>query len=114
MSKIKKLVNTFYDFILKKIGKRKPQKQPERNIFGSGGELEMIEYGRMITIIRHHYRIQARDVGHIDFEELMFNLSKMTYVEVKALFAAIVEIQCQTNRTHHLDEKHKQYDQHSI
>ena len=105
MSKMKELFKNLYKFILKILGRKQPESKPQKNIFGHNGELEMIEYGKMVSIIRHHYKTQFNDVGHIDFEEMMINLSKMSYVEIKALFAAILEIQCQTNRTEHLDEE---------
>ena len=105
MSKMKEFFKNLYQFISRKLGKRQPVPQPQKNIFGHNGELEMIEYGKMVAIICHHYQTQAKEVGHLDFDEMMFKLSKMSYVEIKALFAAILEIQCQTNRTQHLDEK---------
>ena len=105
MSKMKELFKNLYQFISRKFGLRQPEHQKQKNVFGHNGELEMIEYGKMVAVIRYHYQTQAKEVGHLDFDEMMFKLSRMTYVEIKALFATILEIQCQTNRTQHLDEK---------
>ena len=41
---------------------------------------------------------------------MMTNLSKMTYVEVKALFAAIMEIQIQSNKSYDLEKKSNEFD----
>ena len=70
----------------------------------------MIEYAKMVSIIRNHYKAQSRKVGHINLEEMMIELSKMNYVEIKALFAAIMEIEIQSNRSYNLEKKSKEFD----
>tara|TARA_Y100001935_G_scaffold24234_1_gene17682 strand:- start:1135 stop:1488 length:354 start_codon:yes stop_codon:yes gene_type:complete len=114
MSKMKELFKNLYQFISRKFGLRQPEPQKQKNVFGHNGELEMIEYGKMVAVIRYHYQTQAKEVGHLDFDEMMFKLSRMTYVEIKALFATILEIQCQTNRTQHLDEKFEETKQNTF
>ncbi len=84
--------------------------KPVRNIFGHEGELEMIEYAKMVSMIRNHYKTQSRKIGHINLEEMMIMLSKMNYVEIKALFAAIMEIEVQSNRSYNLEKKSKEFD----
>ena len=86
--------------VFKSIFKKKKSKlQVERNIFGDFGELEMVEYSRMILFIRTHYLHQSSTFGHVDYQDFMIQLSKMSYVEVKSLFAAILEIHAKTNET---------------
>ena len=86
------------------------KKEQKRNVFGHNGELEMVQYAKMIALIRNHYQIQAQRVGHLNLNEMMTNLSKMTYVEVKALFAAIMEIQIQSNKSYDLEKKSNEFD----
>jgi hypothetical protein len=107
MSKIKQIMSFLYLSIQKIFGKKKPEQQEkvERNVFGNNGDLEMIEYARMIAFIRTHYRKQAKYIGHIDSDILMIQLSNMSYVEVKALFAAIMEIECQSMIAYHVEKK---------
>lgn len=93
---IQKIFSIFKSIFTKKKSKLKV----ERNIFGDFGELEMIEYSKMILLIRNYYLYQSQAFGHIDYDELMVKLSKMSYVEVKALFAAILEIQAKSNDSH--------------
>ena len=105
MSKIKQIMSFLYQSIRIIFVKKQPEKV-ERNVFGNRGELEMIEYARMIAFIRFHYKKQSKDVGHLDLDTMMIQLSSMTYVEVKALFAAIMEIQFQSmNAYHHLEKE---------
>lgn len=107
MSKIKQIMSFLYLSIQKVFGKKKPEQQEkvERNVFGNNGDLEMIEYARMIAFIRKHYQKQAKYIGHIDSDILMIQLSNMSYVEVKALFAAIMEIECQSMIAYHVEKK---------
>ena len=109
MSKIKFL---FHQLITKlsTLFRWNKKEKPELNIFGHEGELEMIEYAKNVSLIRNHYKIQSRKVGHINLEEMMIELSKMNYVEIKALFAAIMEIEVQSNRSYDLDKSSKDFD----
>ena len=109
MSKIKFLFNKLLTK-LSTLFKWKKKEKPELNIFGHEGELEMIEYAKMVSIIRNHYKAQSRKVGHINLEEMMIELSKMNYVEIKALFAAIMEIEIQSNRSYDLEKKGRDFD----
>ena len=84
--------------------------KPVRNIFGHEGELEMIEYAKMVSMIRNHYKAQSRKIGHINLEEMMIQLSNMNYVEIKALFAAIMEIEVQSNKAYNLKKESKNLD----
>jgi hypothetical protein len=108
MSKIKFL---FHKLITKlsTLLKWSRKKEQKRNVFGHNGELEMVQYAKMVALIRNHYQIQAQRVGHLNLNEMMTNLSKMTYVEVKALFAAIMEIQIQSNRSYDLEKNSKEF-----
>ena len=107
MSKIKFLFNKLLTK-LSTLFRWNKTKKPERNIFGHEGELEMIEYAKMVSMIRSHYKAQARKVGHINLEEMMIKLSKMNYVEIKALFAAIMEIEVQSNRSYEIEKNSKE------
>ena len=115
MSKIKQIMSFLYLSIQKVFGKKKPEQQEkvERNVFGNNGDLEMIEYARMIAFIRTHYQKQAKYIGHIDSDILMIQLSNMSYVEVKALFAAIMEIECQSITAYHVEKKEEKLIQRS-
>ena len=109
MSKIK----FFFHQLLIKLStlfSRNKSEKPERNIFGHEGELEMIEYAKMVSMIRNHYKAQSMKVGHINLEDMMIKLSMMNYVEIKALFAAIMEIEVQSNRSYHLEKNSKEFD----
>ncbi len=106
-------MNFLYESIRRIFVKKQPE-EVKRNVFGKNGDLEMIEYARMIAFIRTHYQKQSKDVGHLDLDVMMVQLSNMTYVEVKALFAAIMEIQFQSMDTYHLEEKDKEYTQSQI
>ena len=86
------------------------KKEEKRNVFGHNGELEMVQYAKMVALIRNHYQIQSYISGHLDLDEMMTNLSKMTYVEIKALFAAIMEIQIQSNKSYDLEKKSQELD----
>tara|TARA_B110000196_G_scaffold318683_1_gene334646 strand:+ start:1414 stop:1749 length:336 start_codon:yes stop_codon:yes gene_type:complete len=108
MSKIKQIMSFLYQSIRKIFVKKQPEKV-ERNVFGNRGELEMIEYARMIAFIRFHYQKQSKDVGHLDLDIMMIQLSSMAYVEVKALFAAIMEIQFQSINAYHPQKKDEEY-----
>ena len=108
MSKIKFLFNKLLTKLSTLFRWNKTEK-PERNIFGHEGELEMIEYAKMVSMIRSHYKAQARKVGHINLEEMMIKLSKMNYVEIKALFAAIMEIEVQSNGSYELEKNSKEF-----
>jgi hypothetical protein len=81
-----------------------------RNVFGTNGDLEMIEYAKMVTLIRNHYQIQSKRLGHLDLDQMMTKLSNMTYVEVKALFAAILQIQMESKNSYDLDKKSQELD----
>jgi len=97
MSKKRHFIQKIF-LVFKSIFKKKKSKlKAERNIFGNFGELEMIEYSKMILFIRNYYLYQSQTFGHIEYHESMIDLSKMSYVEVKALFAAILEIQAKSN-----------------
>ena len=109
MSKIKFLFNKLITKLSTLFRWNKIEK-PKLNIFGHQGELEMIEYAKMVSLIRNHYQIQAQRIGHLNLNEMMTNLSKMTYVEVKALFAAIMEIQIQSNKSYDLEKKSNEFD----
>ena len=108
MSKIKFLFNKLLTK-LSTLFRWKKKEKPEINIFGHEGELEMIEYAKMVSMIRNHYKAQSRKVGHINLEEMMIKLSKMNYVEIKALFAAIMEIEVQSNRSYDLEKNSKEF-----
>lgn len=97
MSKKRHFIKSIFSFIKSFFSREKNKLKDERNIFGDGGELEMVEYSRMILFIRTHYLHQSATFGHVDFQDFMIQLSKMSYVEVKALFAAILEIHAKTN-----------------
>jgi len=109
MSKIKFLFHKLLTKLSTLFRWNKTEK-PDLNIFGHEGELEMIEYAKMVSMIRNHYKTQSRKVGHINLEEMMVELSKMNYVEIKALFAAIMEIEVQSNRSYELDKNSKDFD----
>jgi len=109
MSKIKFLFNKLLTK-LSTLFRWNKTKKPVLNVFGHEGELEMIEYAKMVSLIRNHYKIQSRKIGHINLEEMMIKLSKMNYVEIKALFAAIMEIEVQSNRSYNLEKKSKEFD----
>ena len=109
MSKIKFLFNKLLTKLSTLFRWNKKEK-PELNVFGHEGELEMIEYAKMVSMIRNHYKAQSRKIGHINLEEMMIKLSKMNYVEIKALFAAIMEIEVQSNRSYNLEKKSKEFD----
>ena len=81
-----------------------------RNVFGTNGDLEMIEYAKMVALIRNHYQIQSKRLGHLDLDQMMTNLSKMTYVEIKALFAAILQIQMESKNSYDLEKKSQELD----
>ena len=70
----------------------------------------MIEYAKMVALIRNHYQIQSKRLGHLDLDQMMTNLSNMTYVEIKALFAAIIEIQVQSGRSYDIEKKNEDFD----
>tara|TARA_X000001036_G_C20203246_1_gene612479 strand:+ start:224 stop:574 length:351 start_codon:yes stop_codon:yes gene_type:complete len=110
MSKIKKI---FYQLINKlstlfKSGSNKEEQN--RNVFGTNGDLEMIEYAKMVALIRNHYQLQSERLGHLDLDQMMTDLSKMTYVEIKALFAAILQIQMESKNTYDLEKKSQDID----
>ena len=107
MSKIKFLFNKLLTKLSTLFRWNKKEK-PELNVFGHEGELEMIEYAKMVSMIRNHYKAQSRKVGHINLEEMMIKLSMMNYVEIKALFAAIMEIEVQTNRSYDMEKSSKE------
>ena len=109
MSKIKFLFHKLLTKLSTLFRWNKTEK-PKLNIFGHEGELEMIEYAKMVSMIRNHYKAQSRKIGHINLEEMMIKLSKMNYVEIKALFAAIMEIEVQSNRSYNLEKKSKEFD----
>ena len=109
MSKIKFLFNKLLTKLSTLFRWNKKEK-PELNVFGHEGELEMIEYAKMVSMIRNHYKAQSRKVGHINLEEMMIELSKMNYVEIKALFAAIMEIEVQSNRSYDIEKNSKEFD----
>ena len=97
MSKKRHLFQKIFSVFKSIFKKKKSKLKVERNIFGDFGELEMIEYSKMILFIRNYYIYQNQMFGHTDYHESMVKLSKMSYVEVKALFAAILEIQAKSN-----------------
>jgi len=99
MHKKRHFIKNIFSFIKSTFTWKKNKEKVEKNIFGDGGELEMVEYSRMILYIRTHYLHQSQVFGHVDFEYFMIQLSKMSYVEVKALFAAILEIHAKTNES---------------
>ena len=109
MSKIKFLLNKLITK-LSTLFRWSRKKEEKRNVFGHNGDLEMIEYARMISIIRNHYQIQSQRIGHINLSEMMAHLSKMTYVEIKALFAAIMQIQMESKSSYDLEKKNKDFD----
>ena len=88
----------------------KRKKEEKRNVFGHNGELEMVQYAKMVALIRNHYQIQAQHIGHLDLDQMMTNLSKMTYVEIKALFAAIMQIQMESKNSYDLEKKSNEFD----
>ena len=88
----------------------KRKKEEKRNVFGHNGELEMVQYAKMVALIRNHYQIQSYISGHLDLDEMMTNLSKMTYVEIKALFAAIMQIQMESKNSYDLEKKNQELD----
>jgi hypothetical protein len=106
MSKIKFLFNKLLTKLSTLFRWNKKEK-PELNVFGHEGELEMIEYAKMVSMIRNHYKAQSRKVGHINLEEMMIELSKMNYVEIKALFAAIMQIEIETSNSFSAKNKDK-------
>ena len=86
------------------------KEEQNRNVFGNNGKLEMIEYAKMVALIRNHYQIQSKRLGHLDLDQMMTNLSKMTYVEIKALFAAILQIQIESQSLYDLEKKNQELD----
>jgi len=110
MSKIKFLFHQLITKLLTLLRRSKNKEEQKRNVFGNDGELEMIEYAKMVALIRNHYQIQSKRLGHLDLDQMMTNLSNMTYVEVKALFAAILQIQMESKNSYDLDKKNQELD----
>lgn len=86
------------------------KEEQNRNVFGTNGDLEMIEYAKMVALIRNHYQIQSKQLGHLNLDQMMTNLSKMTYVEIKALFAAILQIQMESKNSYDIEKKSQDLD----
>ena len=110
MSKIKFLFHQLITKISTLFRWGRNKEEQKRNVFGNNGELEMIEYAKMVALIRNHYQIQSKRLGHLDLDQMMTNLSKMTYVEIKALFAAIIQIQMESKNSYDLEKKSQELD----